>query len=225
VAELRPYHLHDDLSLSPAYVPRYAFHALGKVNGTTAADGRRGARALLTELIATMKALRLEESLAAAEPLRAERQALSRARAPIGAASAAQLLAAIAIVEEAVRSELQVGGAGVRTAESPSSLSLRLLLGEVALARCPEALRGELIDACRALDYRLFTAAVFHFHRAREQLPGPAEPAADGQGVTVKDPRIDMAVRCSRADAVGFLSALRVRIEQRPDGPHVNSNS
>jgi hypothetical protein len=214
VADLRPFHLHDDLSLTPAYVLGYAFHALGRVNGKTPVRGRRGARALLNELFATLKAHGLDDSLLAAEPLHAEQESLSGARTVIGAASAARVLAGIAIVEEAVRRELQVRGAGVRPAESPSG-SIRLLLGDVALAQCPEELRGEVAEACRALDARLYTAAVFHCHRAWEQLPGRAERPVDEQGVAVKDPRTDAALRCSRADAVGILGALRVRLEDQ----------
>ena len=77
--EPRPeFHLHDDFSLTPAYVLGYAFNALGRIEATTPVRGSRGAIALLTELLATMAALELDTGLTAAEPLRTEQEVLIR---------------------------------------------------------------------------------------------------------------------------------------------------
>lgn len=215
LSEPRPeFHLHDDFSLTPSYALGYAFHALGRIDEKTSAHGRRGAIALLTELLATLTALKLDASVAAAEPLRIEQEALSRSRprSRVGAASAAQVLAALVVVEEAVRSELRVRGLAARPVPEPPSYSLQVLLGETALDRCPDALRCEVTDACRALDAQLYTAAVFHLCRVWEQLPGSGVPAADSRELTVVDPRIDPACRCTKAEALSLLRAVRTRL-------------
>lgn len=215
VNETRPeYHFHDDFSLTPAYVLGYAFHALGKVGQNTPAHGRRGAVAQLTELLATMTGLGLEASLAAAEPLRIEKESLARSPHShrIGATSAARVLAGLATVEEAVRSELRTRGSDLQPL-SPASRSLLVLLGQAALARCPESLRADLTEACRAVDAHLYTAAVFHCYRVWEQLPGPTMPASDAAESLVADPRLNPGLHCTRADAAGLLAAIRVRLE------------
>jgi len=216
VPEPRPeFHLHDDFSLTPAYVLGYAFHALGRVDENTRAHGRRGAVALLTELFATMAGLGLDASLAAAEPLRIEKESLSgNPHSPrIGAASAARVLAGLPTVEAAVRSELQARGADPQPVSQPGSRSLRVFLGQAALARCPEALRVDLTEACRALDAHLYTAAVFHCYRVWEQLPASTMPTGDAAKSIVEDPRLDSDLHCTRADAAGLLAAIRARLE------------
>ena len=183
----------------------------------TRVRGRRGAIALLSELLATLAAFRLAAGLSAAEPLRAEQEVLSRhAASPrVGPDSATRIRAALAAIEDAVRLELRTRGADIQPASLPGSPSLRVFLGDAALARCPQALRAEMTEACRALDARLYTASVFHLHRVWDQLPGRAATAADAQGVIVVDPRMDPAVQCSRSDAIGLLGALRMRLEQQ----------
>lgn len=213
VPEARPeYHLHDDFSLTPAYVLGYAFHALGRVDGNTPSHGRRGVTALFTELLATMADLGLDASLAAAEPLRSEKDSLSRSDSQrIGAASAARVIAGLAAVEAAVRSELQRRGAEPQSV-APASRSLLVILGQAAVARCPEALHADLTRASRALDAHLYTAAVFHCYRVWEQLPGSTAPVGNAESL-VADPRLDPHLHCSRADAEGLLRAIRVRLE------------
>jgi hypothetical protein len=210
------HHLHDDLSLSPAYVLGYAFHALGRIDETTPAHGRLGVVALVTELLATMAALELDASLAAAEPLRVVQKLLSHSRrsARIGPASAAQVITALAMVEVAVRSELRARSDIARTPSGRASFSLRVLLREAALARCPEELRWEVTEACLALDAHLYTAAVFHAYRVWEQLPGPAMLAPGELTCLVADPRRVPALRCSRAEAVNVLGAVNARLER-----------
>lgn len=215
--ESRPqFHFHDDFSLTPAYVLGYAFHALGRIDRNTPAHGRRGAVALLTELLATMAGLRLDAGLAAAEPLRTEKESLARSPHShrIGATSAARVIAGLAPVEEAVRSELHTRGADVRPHSPRASRSLGLLLGQQALARCPEALRADLSEACRALDAHLYTAAVFHCYRVWAQLPRSTMPMEDAAESIVADPRLDPGLHCTRADAAGLLAAIRVRLEE-----------
>ena len=215
VTEPRPeFHLHDDFSLTPAYVLGYAFHALGRVDENTAAHGRRGAVALLDELFATMTGLGLDASLMAAEPLRIEKESLSRGQAQrIGAASAALVRVSLTSVEKAVRAELQARGGDLRQVSQPRSRSLMVLLGEAALARCPGALRADLTQGCRALDAQLFTAAVFHYYRVWEQLPESTMPAGDARESIVADPRMHVDLHCRRADAAGLLAAIRARLE------------
>lgn len=216
VADTRPeYHLHDDYSLTPAYVLGYAFHALQRIDEATPRHGRRGVVALLTELLGTITTLNLSMSLAAAEPLRAERDALSRiTQSPrIGPVSAALIIGALAVVEDAVRSELRARGSDIELAPPPGSRTLRVLLGDAALARCPDGLRVDLTEACRALDAHLYTASVFHSFRVWDRLAGPASPARDDPACIVGDPRADRGVHCSRADAAGLLGAIRMRLE------------
>ena len=213
--EIRPeFHLHDDFSLTPAYVLGYAFHALGRVDGNTPAHGRRGTVALLAELFATMAGLDLHVSLSAAEPLRIEKESLSGSpnSQRIGGASAARIVAGLTAVEAAVRAELQARGADLPQVSQPPSRSLLTLLGEAAMARCPDALRADLTQGCRALDARLFTAAVFHLHRVWELLPEPTVPADDAEESIVADPRLHTDLHCSRADAAGLLAAIRTRL-------------
>jgi hypothetical protein len=222
VPEPRPeFHLHDDYSLTPAYVLGYAFCALGRIEASTRVRGRRGAIALLGELLATLAAFRLADGLSVAEPLRAEQGVLSRhaASSRVGPDSAARIRAALTAIEDAVRLELRTRGADIQPASPPGSPSLRVFLGHAALARCPQALRAELTDACRALDAHLYTASVFHLHRVWDQLPGRAATAADARGVIIADPRMDPAVQCSRSDAIGLLGALRTRLEQQSSSP------
>lgn len=218
--EPRPeFHLHDDLSLTPAYVLGYAFCALGRIEARTAVRGRRGAIALLSELHATLADLDLAAGLTAAGPLRAVQEVLSRnpGSSRVGPDSAARIRAALAAIEEAVRLELRTRGADIQPASG--SPSLRVLLGDAALARCPEAIRAEVTEACRALDARLYTASVFHLHRAWDQLPGPGGRATDARGVVIADPRMDPALKCGRPDAIGLLGALRMRLEQQAARP------
>ena len=211
------YHLHDDYSLTPAYVLGYAFHALQRVDGDSRAHGRRGVVSLLTELHGTIAALGLTTSLAAAGPLSAERDSLAAAHATrIGAASAARILALLPLVGDAVHSELRARGTTVPSSTSAGSPSLHVLLGNVALARCPVALRAEVNEACRALDAHLYTASVFHFHRVWDQLPGGDAAVIDARGRVIADPRDDAALQSSRADALGLLAAVRARLELEP---------
>lgn len=214
--EPRPeFHLHDDFSLTPAYVLGYAFCALGRIEARTAVRGRRGAIALLSELHTTLADLGLAAGLTAAGPLRAEQEVLSRnpGSSRVGPDSAARIRAALAAIEEAVRLELRTRGADAQPASG--SPNLRVFLGDAALARCPEALRAEVTEACRALDARLYTASVFHLHRAWDQLPGHGARATDARGVIIADPRMDPALKCSRPEAIGLLGALRMRLEQQ----------
>lgn len=219
VNESRPeFHLHDDFSLTPAYVLGYAFHALGRVDEDTPSQGRRGAVALLTELLATISGLGLDASLAMAEPLRTEKAFLSQSphSQRIGAASAARVLAGLSTVEEAVRSELHARSADFPPPPRPSSRSLLAQVGEAALARCPEALRVDLLEACRALDAHLYTAAAFHCYRVWEQLPPSTLPIGEAAESIVADPRLDPNLHCTGADAAGLLAAIRIRLEALP---------
>ena len=209
------YHLHDDYSLTPAYVLGYAFHALRKIDGTTPAHGRRGAVALLNELLATMEDLGLAVSLSAAEPLRAERDALAHnRRSPqIGTSCSARVIGALVAVEDAVRAELHARGADIELMPRPGSRSLRVMLGDAALTHCPDGLRADLTEACRALDAHLYTASVFHSYRVWDQLAREAAPAPDAAVPIVADPRAEPGLHCSRADAAGLLGAIRMRLE------------
>ena len=209
------FRLHDDFSLTPAYVLGYAFNALGRVEATTPVRGNRGAIALLTELLATMVALDLHTGLTAADPLRTEQAALGRRGTParLGPDSAARIRAGLTGVEKAVREALRARSANAQLNSPPGSHSVRVLLGDAAFARCPDALRADVREACRALDAHLYTASVFHIHRVWDRLPGHASSAADPLGVVIADPRLDPALHCSRSDALTFLGSLRVRLE------------
>ena len=111
-----------------------------------------------------------------------------------------------------MRSELHARGADLRPMSLPASRSLLVLLGQAALARCPEPLRADLTRACRAVDAHLYTAAVFHCYRVWEQLPRSTMPT-DAAEPIVADPRLDPGLHYTRADAAGLLAAIRVRLE------------
>lgn len=209
------YHLHDDYSLTPAYVLGYAFHALQRIDAGTPVHGRRGVVALLGEVLATMGDLGLTASLAAAEPLRIERDALARnAHSPqTGMSPATRVISALAVVEDAVRAELHARGSDITLVPQPGTRTLRVLLGDAALARCPDGLRVDLTEACRALDAHLYTASVFHSCRVWDQLAGAASPTRDDPACIVADPRADPGLYCSRADAAGLLGAIRMKLE------------
>lgn len=220
--EHRPeYHFYDDLSLTPAYVMGYAFHALERVDAATPVHGRRGAVGLLTELLATLTKLKLDASLSAAEPLRHEQEILARSSrsARVGPASAAQVLAVLPLVEASVKAELDLRGIPGRSRSSADmrSYSLRVLVGTTALEWCPDRLRPELIDGCRALDAQLHTAAGFHLYRVRDGLAGSPAARSSTQS-TVADPRLDPALRCSRAEVVSLLQEVREMLESLAAG-------
>lgn len=218
--EQRPeYHLYDDFSLTPAYAMGYAFHALERVDAGTPVHGPRGAVALLTELFATLTTLRLDASLSAAEPLRLEQEALSRSprSARMGSTAAAHVVAVLPVLEAAVQAELEVRGmrARPRFASGIQSYSLRTLVGETAFELCPDQLRPELTDACRALDARLHTAAVFHLCRLRDGLTARSPRAT---GSMTEDPREDPALRCNKTDAVRLLEEILLTLESFAEG-------
>lgn len=217
MADSRPvFHFYDDFSLTPAYAMGYAFHALGRIDPRTHIRGPRGALALLNEFLATLTSLELDASLLAAEPLRLQQQAmLSRSRSSrLGPVSASEITGALATVELCVREELRVRASTAdpkRRTTSPSPVAPHI---EGSLfERCPEALRSELIDACRALDARLYTASVFHLHRVWEQLPGRTALAVTCGEPSVADPRVLPTLRCSEDDAARVFVAVRCRLE------------
>jgi hypothetical protein len=218
VADSLPeYHLYEDLSLTPAYAMGYAFHALGRINAKTSVHGRRGALALLNELFATLTLLKLETSLHAVEPVRVQLEVMMRRprSSRIGPALAAEIAGMLASVEACVREEMRARGG---TAGPPSAPAVpldrsRVLLGEAALGQCPEDLRWEVTSACRALDAQLYTAAVFHLSRVWAGLPDRSARVAGSEDFPVADPRLDLALRCSKADATSVFAAVRWRLE------------
>ena len=207
------FHFYEDFSITPAYALGYAFHALGRIDSATSTRGRQGVLALLNELFATLTSLRLEASLLAAGPLRAQQQAMaSRSHARrIGPVAAAEIVRALAVIEVCVGEELR-GRAGAPDRRSPSHQS-GTRLRAVSAAGCPHAVRADLTEGCCALDAQLYTAAVFHFYRVWEGLSPPPAPAAGSAALAVADPRRDPAVRCTRAEAMSVFEAIRGRLE------------
>ncbi len=102
-----------------------------------------------------------------------------------------------------------------RTAADQLTHELRNL-GETAPGDA-EKLRPELIDGCRALDAQLHTAAGFHLYRVKDGLAGRPAAKSSTQS-TVGDPRLDPALRCSRAEAVSLLQEVREMLESLAAG-------
>lgn len=217
MTDSRPvFHFYDDLSLTPAYVMGYAFHALGRIDPRTHIRGPRGVLVLLNEFFATLTSLRLDASLLAAEPLRLQQQAmLSRSKSSrLGLVSASEIMAAIATVELCIREELCVRASSAdpkRRTTRPSRP--QTLIDDLLLDRCPQALRDELTDACRALDAQLYTASVFHFYRVWEQLPVRTALAAACGELSVEDPGASLTLRCNEDDAARVFAVVRRKLE------------
>jgi hypothetical protein len=218
MTDSRPeFHLYEDLSLTPAYAMGHAFHALGRIDSKTCIRGPRGVLVMLNELFATLTSLKLEASLVAAEPLRVQQEAMvSRPGANrIGPVSAAEITSALLSVELCVREELRVRATAIdqkRRSAPPSHA--QALLGVAAFESCPEVLRCELIDACRALDARLYTASIFHFYRVWERLPGGNAQTVAGAELPVADPRGSPAVRHGQDEADRVFEAVRRRLKE-----------
>jgi hypothetical protein len=214
---LPEFHLYEDLSLTPAYVMGYAFHALGRIDRNARVHGRRGALVLLNELLATLRSLNLEASLLAAVPLRMQLlvMALRPRSSRIGSVSTAKIVEALAVVESCVRVELRARAVPARPPPPSAARAYhsRVVLGEATLGQCPNELRWEITEACRALDAGLYTAAVFHLHRVWEALSDGSAPTSGSDKLSVADPRIDLTLRCSEAHAASALEAVRRKLE------------
>lgn len=217
------FHLYENLSLSPAYVMGYAFNALERIDARTSVHGRGGALALLTELFATLTSLKLEASLLAAEPLRVQQQAMARRprSSRLAPDSAIAIREGLSVVESCVREELRARGARARPAAPPArpTDSVRVMLGEIALEQCPEELRWEITEACRAFDAQLYTAAVFHVWRFWEGLPARGAPALGSDDLPVANPRSSCTLRSDKADALEVFATVRRKLEKLASPP------
>jgi hypothetical protein len=214
-----PFHEYEDLALSPTYVLGYAFHGLNQLHARSPVHGRQGALGLLTELFATLTALKLEDSLRAAEPLRLcqETMASTRRSTRVGSAHAAEVRGTLTRILAAVQTDLSaraVPSARTRRLASRASASTDHLLTDAMRARCPESQRFDLMEGCRALASHLPTASVFHLYRVWEALGSTAVAGLDVS--MVADPRTDPTIRCEEADAIGLLSAIQRSLDDSP---------
>lgn len=212
----KPFHEYEDLALSPTYVLGYAYHGLNQLHSRSPVHGRRGALGLLTELFATLTALKLEDGLRAAEPLRLCQETMARTRrsARVGSVHAAEVRGTLTLILAAVQTDLSaraVPSARTHRLASRASTEIGQLLTDATRARCPESLSFDLMEGCRALTCHLPTASVFHLYRVWEALGGTA--VAGSQVPMVPDPRTDPALRCEKADAIRLLLAIQRLLE------------
>jgi len=212
----KPFHEYEDLALSPTYVLGYAYHGLSQLHSRSPVHGRRGALGLLSELFATLTALKLEDSLRAAEPLRLWQETMARTgrSTRVGSVHAAEVHGTLTLTLAAVQTDLSARAAPsarTRRLASRASTDIGQLLTDAARARCPPSLRFDLMEGCRALASHLPTASVFHLYRVWEALGGT--PVAGLEVPAVPDPRTDPAIRCEEADAISLLLAIRRSLE------------
>ena len=210
VNETRPeYHLHDDFSLTPAYVLGYAFHALGQVDGNTPSHGRRGAVALLTELLG-------------------DNDRAGTGREPGGGRTAPHR-DGVALPDPAFTTDwCHIRGAPSRraqdsrrssalgTARARGRSSGRFATGIAEPAGPPGPGGTGAVPGARFA--RISSRPVAHWTRTCTPLP-PFTPVAYG-GASPPRRRppwrtraLDPDLHCTRADAAGLLAAIRVRLE------------